>query len=241
MDNEPAPGTPGFVALTTGQLLWAFEQSKDAINRWLTSPSAQPIVWVVEDVIDYEGTLAIGWCSSEQLAREFAAQFWRGMRDIDQVRIYPARMNVSNFGGPGSPSTHAPGWGFDGTAAAARDEGWLDADGNPVTDWTPPPACEHCAAPLPEDAGECPCRERARLRSRNAAEINAALRELAAQPPGPSTGHTRHCDTDGCGYAVHAATQEAVDAEYAKHLATDPRHTGSEWTDRDGRERKGLD
>lgn len=94
------------------------------------------IVWVVEDVIDGEGTLAIGWCTDDRLARKFAAEYWQGMRDEDVVRIYPARMNVNEFGGPGQ-STHVDGWRFDDTAGAARDAGWLDADGQLVEDWTP--------------------------------------------------------------------------------------------------------
>lgn len=46
--------------------------------------------------------------------------------------------------------------------------------------------------------------------------------------------YSRRCETDGCRWAVHVADEQRAQAEYDKHLRTDPRHTGGEWIDRDG-------
>lgn len=53
--------------------------------------------------------------------------------------------------------------------------------------------------------------------------------------------HAVRCDTEGCGWAVHTGSPGASQAAYGEHLRTDPRHTGGEWIDRDGRTRRGLE
>lgn len=44
-----------------------------------------------------------------------------------------------------------------------------------------------------------------------------------------------------CYYAVITKDSEEAEAMMTEHLATDPRHTGGEWIDRDGNTRIGLD
>lgn len=53
--------------------------------------------------------------------------------------------------------------------------------------------------------------------------------------------HAVRCETEGCGWAVHTGSPRASRAAYEEHLRTDPRHTGGEWIDRDGRTRRGLE
>lgn len=236
---EPLTNSPGFAALVTGQMLWVCEQAKRMITDSLVSPSARPIAWVVEEPSDHDDPTRIGWATSPERARALAAEYWR-FADWHRptILIYPKRMDTAAFA-----DSHAlvDGFEFDGDAIDARKAGWLDDEGYADATWTEPPRCEHCRNELPAE-GECPCRERERVRARNADETMAAIRELAAQPVNiANIVPTRRCETHGCDYIVVAADQETVDAEYAKHLATDPRHTDSEWTDRDGRTRRGLE
>lgn len=53
--------------------------------------------------------------------------------------------------------------------------------------------------------------------------------------------HRLECpDYPRCYYAVASKDLARCEADMADHLANDARHTGGEWTDRDGRERVGL-
>jgi len=53
--------------------------------------------------------------------------------------------------------------------------------------------------------------------------------------------HSRRCETEGCRWAVHTGSEDGAQVAFDKHLRTDPRHTGGEWIDRDGRLRRGLE
>lgn len=58
-----------------------------------------------------------------------------------------------------------------------------------------------------------------------------------------STGliHSVPCEVEGCHFTIHAGSPEQAQVAYAEHVRTDPRHTGGEWIDRDGREWRGLE
>ncbi|MGW4718292.1 hypothetical protein [Nocardia sp. NPDC004260] len=92
---------------------------------------AEPIVWIVERPIDDEAPIQIAWCTTDQAAREAAAEYWRFVdwEDGIPLQIFPRAMNTTwGIGGLPQPDEFA----FDGTEDDARAAGWLDADGNVV-------------------------------------------------------------------------------------------------------------
>lgn len=49
------------------------------------------------------------------------------------------------------------------------------------------------------------------------------------------------CPDERCHWGISDKDRSEAETVMAYHLATDPRHTGEEWTDRDGRDRIGFD
>ncbi|WP_280247304.1 hypothetical protein [Nocardia abscessus] len=131
LKGTPPPGSPGFVALVTGEFLWSLQQAQAAIfNGFGVTPPA-PVVWVVERPIDDEAPVQIAWCTTDQDARKAAAEYWRFVDWEDRMRlqIFPRPMNTTwGIGGSVQPD----GFAFDGTEDDARAAGWLDAAGNAV-------------------------------------------------------------------------------------------------------------
>lgn len=49
------------------------------------------------------------------------------------------------------------------------------------------------------------------------------------------------CPDDRCYWGISCSHYDMAEAAVLEHLRTDPRHTNEEWTDRDGRDRRGFD
>ncbi|WP_040743935.1 hypothetical protein [Nocardia transvalensis] len=87
------------------------------------SAEARQTVWVVERPYFEEGPVPIGWCTTDQRARELAAEYWRFCvwEKPAQITIQPRLMDTGAF----ASDATAQGWRFTGDADDARKQGWL--------------------------------------------------------------------------------------------------------------------
>jgi hypothetical protein len=69
-------------------------------------------------------------------------------------------------------------------------------------------------------------------------ELVREIAEAIAQASGAT--HVIRCETDDCYWAAHRRTAEEAQADYDDHLRNSARHNDGLWTDRYGRQRRGL-
>lgn len=104
------------------------------------------IVWIVARPVSYEEPHPIAWCSTPQLARKHAADYW-AVTPGDPITIGARRLDTTDFDAPGE-------FWFGGDRDDAVEVGWLGADGVPVEE-VPGPG-ESVEAPVVVVSDEAP-------------------------------------------------------------------------------------